>query len=444
MRTTRDIIKTLLSNIGSRKEVDQYLTRFASVEKSQFAIIKVGGGILADPESLEALASSLTFLTHVGLVPIVVHGAGPQLSAALAEAGVESRFEDGLRVTTPEVLEVARQVFQRENLRLVEALESLGTRARPIPTGVFMARALDPARLGLVGEIEAIDLDPLRSCIRHSNALPVLSCLGTTADGQLLNVNADVATRELALRIKPFKIIFLTPTGGLLDQDGAIIPAINLAEDYPRLVEQPWISGGMLLKLKQIQQLLAGLPHTSSVSITRPSQLARELFTHKGSGTLVRQGEQITRRQTLEELDTTAVRALIEACFGRRLAPDYFERLDLHSVYLSNPLRAAAVVTRGHEGIPYLDKFAVTPETQGAGIGRAIWQRLIRDAPRLYWRSRRSNPINPWYFQQAKGSFRSGPWIVFWTGMSALDSVTAACIDHALSLPASLEPPRGP
>ncbi|MCA9718315.1 MAG: hypothetical protein KC468_26830, partial [Myxococcales bacterium] len=88
MRTTRDIIKTLLSNIGSRKEVDQYLTRFASVEKSQFAIIKVGGGILADPESLEALASSLTFLTHVGLVPIVVHGAGPQLSAALAEAGV--------------------------------------------------------------------------------------------------------------------------------------------------------------------------------------------------------------------------------------------------------------------------------------------------------------------------------------------------------------------
>ncbi len=444
MRTTREIIKTLLTNIGSRKEVEQYLARFASLEKSQFAIIKVGGGILADPDSLEALASSLTFLRHVGLVPIVVHGAGPQLSAALAAAGIDSRFEDGLRVTSPEVLEVARQVFQRENLRLVEALEAYGTRARPIPTGVFMARASDPERLGLVGEIEAVDLDPLRSCIRRSGALPVLSCLGTSPDGQLLNINADVATRELALRIKPYKIIFLTPTGGLLDQDGRVLSAINLAEDYGRLVEQPWISGGMLLKLKEIRRTLDGLPHTSSVSITRPSQLARELFTHKGSGTLVRRGEQIIRYDgpdALERVDTEALRSLIETCFGRALAPDYFRSRELHSIFLSKPLRAAAIVTRGHAGTPYLDKFAVTPEAQGAGLGGAIWQRLVRKTPRLYWRARRGNPINPWYFQQADGSFRRNPWVVFWTGMSALDSQTAACIDHALSLPASLAPP---
>ncbi|MCA9718648.1 MAG: hypothetical protein KC468_28525 [Myxococcales bacterium] len=145
----------------------------------------------------------------------------------------------------------------------------------------------------------------------------------------------------------------------------------------------------------------------------------------------------------LDGVDLGSLQALLESSFRRPLVGDYFDAKHFTRIYATESYRATAVLTREGQ-IPYLDKFAVTPETQGAGIGRAIWQRLIRDAPRLYWRSRRSNPINPWYFQQAKGSFRSGPWIVFWTGMSALDSVTAACIDHALSLPASLEPPRGP
>ena len=97
MGNTKDIIVRLLRNLGSRKEVEQYLKQYSSVGAQKFAIIKVGGNILA--RDLDGLASSLTFLQNVGLVPIVLHGAGPQIDEALAEAGVPSQRVDGVRVT---------------------------------------------------------------------------------------------------------------------------------------------------------------------------------------------------------------------------------------------------------------------------------------------------------------------------------------------------------
>src|ERR1700749_1004149 len=121
MATTKDIIVRLLRSLGTRKEVEQYLKQYSTVDSQKFAIIKVGGNILE--RDLDALASSLTFLQNVGLYPIVLHGAGPQIDAGLAEAGVPSERIEGIRVTTPRVLEVARRVTLRENLRLVEALE---------------------------------------------------------------------------------------------------------------------------------------------------------------------------------------------------------------------------------------------------------------------------------------------------------------------------------
>src|SRR5512140_2897413 len=101
MRKTKDVIVRLLHNLGSRKEVEQYLKQYSAVDSQKFAIIKVGGNILA--RDLDGLASSLTFLQNVGLYPVVVHGAGLQVDEALAEAGVPSERVDGVRVTTPRV-----------------------------------------------------------------------------------------------------------------------------------------------------------------------------------------------------------------------------------------------------------------------------------------------------------------------------------------------------
>ena len=434
MKQTRDTIIKLLSNLGSRAEVEQYLKSYSSLDSQKFAIIKVGGGILSD--DLDSLASSLSFLHQVGLFPIVVHGAGPQLNKELEERHIPTRRVNGLRVTDAETLEVARRVFQAENLRLVEALEALGTRARPITSGVFEARLLDAQTYGYVGEIARVHLEPVRSAIR-SGALPILTCLGETPAGQIVNINADVAARELAIEGTPYKIVFLTPTGGLLDHLGRLIPSINLAEDYEHLMSQEWVHSGMRLKLQEIKQLLDELPLDSSVSMTSPDQLARELFTHRGSGTLVRRGEAVHVYDSIERCDQDKLRELIEACFGRKLAQDYFTSKPFTRVYVTDSFRATAILTT-ENGIPYLDKFGVTEKAQGEGIGRSIWMKMRRDYPKLFWRSRRSNPINSWYFQQAEGTYSHGEWTVFWYGFSDDFDSMRACVQRALAMPPTL------
>lgn len=438
---TQELIVKLLSNLGSSKEVSQYLKHYASVEQQRFAIIKVGGAIVRD--QLDTLASSLTFLTRVGLTPIVIHGAGPQLNAALAEAGIATERKEGLRITTPRVLQVARKVFTEVNLSLVDALEALGTRARPITSGVFEAEQVADDELGLVGQVRAIHREPLRAAVRAGH-LPILACLGETADGQILNINADVAARELALDIEPHKIIFLTDTGGLLDASGRVISAINLTEDFAHLMEQPWVAGGMRLKLQELKNLLDALPETSSVSLTAPGHLAKELFTHKGSGTLIRQGERIDTFDSFANVDTTRLQGLLETVFGRALSADYFDKKPAHRVFLSDSYRATAVVTAEPLTVngetvcmPYLDKFAVTTAAQGAGLGSSLWHRMKDAHPQLFWRSRANNAINTWYFQQSTGSYRNDDWAVFWYGIDDYDTIRA-CVEHALAMPASL------
>jgi bifunctional N-acetylglutamate synthase/kinase len=433
MQETRNTIVRLLSNIGSRKEVEQYLKRFSSVESTRFAVVKVGGATLRD--DLDNLASSLSFLARVGLYPIVIHGGGVQLNEALEAEGIDIERIDGMRVTTAQVLEVARKVFQRENLRLVEALEALGTRARPITSGVFEAEPMDQQRLGLVGQVCDIDLDPIRSSIR-SGHLPILWSLAETSGGQILNVNADVSANKLALRIEPFKIIFLTGTGGLLDDLGRTIPSVNLVEDYEHLMAQDWVAGGMRLKLEQIKDLLDELPLSSSVSITSPEHLAKELFTHRGSGTLVRRGERVLRHDSIDDVDTDQIAELIAACFGRELTDDYFESKPFYRIYVSESYRATAIVTR-QQGVPYLDKIGVTEQAQGEGLGRSIWMRMKQENPRLFWRSRVENPINGWYFEEAQGSFERDGWVVFWYGLEGFDEIER-CVDAALQMPETL------
>ena len=433
MPETRHTIVRLLQNIGSRKEVEQYLKQFASLDSRQFAIIKAGGAVLRD--DLENLASSLSFLHRVGLYPIVVHGGGPQLNEALEAEGIETKIVDGMRVTTPETLDVARKVFRRENLKLVDALEELGTHARPITSGVFEAELLDHDRFGLVGEITGIHTEAIVSAIR-SGCLPILSSLGETPGGQIVNINADVATRTLALRVKPLKIVFLTGTGGLLDQFGRVIESVNLKEDFDALMTEDWVHSGMRLKLQQIKELLDDLPLSSSVSMTTPSQLARELFTHRGSGTLVRRGEGITAYDSLDGLDLDRIRTLLEACFQKELSADYFDTKPIRRIYLSDSYRAIAVLTE-EEGLPYLDKFGVTKKAQGEGLGQSLWTRMKRDFPRLFWRARRENPINSWYFQESDGTYKDDTWTVFWYGIEGFDEMKK-CVEIALSMPPTM------
>lgn len=127
-------------------------------------------------------------------------------------------------------LHIARRVFLEENLKLVGALEKLGTRARPITSGVFTADYLDKEKYGLVGKISRVDKRPLEESIR-AGALPILTSLAESETGQILNVNADIAAGELAKELEPMKIVFLNEKGGLFHGvTGEKLDVINLDE----------------------------------------------------------------------------------------------------------------------------------------------------------------------------------------------------------------------
>jgi acetylglutamate kinase len=424
-KNTRQTIVRLLSAMGSAKEIQQYLKRFSQLDAKRFAVVKVGGAVLRD--ELNDLTSSLTFLQQVGLTPIVLHGAGPQLDEELQAAGITKQTINGLRVTSPKALGIVRRVFQQQNLRLVEALQAMDTRATSVPSGVFMSSFLDRDSYGMVGKVDSINLAPIEASLR-AGSIPVIASLGETDEGQFLNINADFAANELVRVLQPYKIVFLTGTGGLLDDQGQIIDSINLSTEFEHLIQQPWINGGMRVKIEQIADLLQSLPLTSSVSITRPSELAKELFTHKGSGTLVRRGEKVFRFESWGGVDQARMRELIESSFGRKVVDDYFARTKPYRIYVSENYRAAMILTN-EDGLIYLDKFAVLDDAQGEGLGRAVWQVMREENPKLFWRSRHGNTINHFYYAESDGCYKQERWKVFWYGLDGFDTI-ARCVEH--------------
>jgi acetylglutamate kinase len=136
-------------------------------------------------------------------------------------------------------------------------------------------------------------------------------------------------------------------------------------------------------------------------------------------------------------VDLERLRALIESSFGRRLSADYFETTDPMLVYVSEHYRAAIVLTHAGE-MTYMDKFAVAEDAQGEGLGRAMWEVMYEDNPRLFWRSRRGNAINEFYFANADGARKDATWTVFWYGLTEWADIRFA-VEHALGQRVTLE-----
>lgn len=397
---TRGVIVRLLENIGGRKEVNEYLRHYCSVDTQRFAVITFGPDIVVSRE-LDEVAGALSFLHQVGLRPIVL---------------VEGRAEPGAEHPR----EAARLATQTEALALADALEALGCRSRPITGGVFVGQGIDDT--------------PMLAAIR-GDQLPIIGLHASAPDGRPRRASTLSALRALAGHVQPHKIIWLEQQG-LRDAEGERIDAVNLAEDYERL--RPRLGAEQRTRLEAFRELLEALPPFSSLSVTSPAHLARELFTHRGAGTLIRRGEAVRMFERFDELDTERLRGLVESCFGRTLVPGYFDDKRCHRVYVTDSYRATAIITReAEQAPPYLDKFAVTRKAQGEGLGGSVWTRLRADHPRLFWRSRSDNAVNGWYFEQADGAYRTDRWTVFWCGLEGFEEIER-CVRLALELPATL------
>lgn len=423
--STRSTVIQLLNNIGSKREVEQYLKYFTSVSSQQFAVIKVGGAIIT--QHLTELASCLAFLYHVGLYPIVLHGTGPQINELLEAEGVEPSYEDGIRITDPKTMSVVRKCFLEQNLKLVTALEKMGVHARPITAGVFTADYLDEQKYRLVGKINGVNKSPIEASIQ-AGALPILTSLAETPSGQILNVNADVAAGELARVFEPLKIVYLNEKGGIINGNtGEKLSVINLDEEYEGLLKESWVKYGTKLKIKEIKDLLMHLPRSSSVAIINVNDLQKELFTDSGAGTLIRRGYRLLTRNSLSEFQEpdllrSALQRDPEIASGVKTVATYLR--DLEQVkfksYGDEPLEVLAIVKEGDEssaGIAILDKFLASKAGWLNNVSENIFTAVKKDFKSLQWVVQEDDPNANWFFAKSDGSYTKNGNILFWYGV---------------------------
>lgn len=429
--SARSAVINVLNNIASKREVQQYLAQFTSVESQQFAVIKVGGAILTD--YLDEFCASLRNLNQMGLFPVIIHGAGPQLNKKLEEAGVEPQYNEGIRITDGKTLGIARKLFLEENLKLVEALESWGVRARPITSGVLKAEYKDKDTYKFVGEVNDVQTKSVKAAIADGY-IPVLTCMAESSEGQVLNVNADKAAAELARALVPLKIVYLSEKGGIHDKEtGQLIQAMNLDEEYDEYMKKPWVIHGTRSKIRDIKTLLDDLPRSSSVAIIHPESLERELFTHSGAGTLIRRGTKLQQAGSLAEFDLAQLKQTLvrerDGLDSMAVVDRYLESLKNRNfrAYYDDNMEALAVVLPPVDGtsssLAHLSTLTMTRSAWLSNIADNVFQNLKRDFPKLAWTVKQDDENLTWFSEKADGSIARQGEVLFWYGIDSPDEV---------------------
>ena len=264
-------------------------------------VVKYGGNAMTDPALQEAFAADIAFLKYAGLRPVVVHGGGPQIAAMLERLGLKSEFRGGLRVTTPEVMDVVRMVLtgqvSRELVGLINSHGPLAVGMSGEDAGLFGARRRpatvngEPVDIGLVGDVDTVNPQAVRDLL-DAGRIPVVSSVAPDLDveGQVLNVNADTAAAALAVALGAHKLVVLTDVEGIYanwpDED-SLLSKLPLADAEAML---PTVASGMVPKLEAcVRAVRGGVPHTHVVNGTRPHSILLEIFTDEGVGTMITQ-----------------------------------------------------------------------------------------------------------------------------------------------------------
>lgn len=268
-------------------EALRYIDRFRGIR----AVIKLGGAAMIDPKLEEQFAEDVLLLRSVGLLPIVVHGGGPEISRTMERLGQKPQFIDGLRVTDPASMGIVEMVLTGSvNQRLVATLNRTGSRAVGLSGkdgGLIRAKKKQTSTdLGQVGEVERID-PSLIDMLEKDGYVPVVSPVGLGEEGRSYNVNADVVASALAASLKAEKLIFLSDVPGLLDGDEVVS---ELTSDQLKLkLDAGTITGGMKPKLESaLAALASGCSSVHLVDGRVQHNLIAELFTDRGVGTLIR------------------------------------------------------------------------------------------------------------------------------------------------------------
>lgn len=256
-------------------------------------VIKYGGNAMVNEELKAGIASDVVLMKYVGMNPVLIHGGGPDISAAMREAKIEVKFLDGLRVTDEATMAIVKSVLaDKINKELVDLVNSHGKLAEGLigDDGLIAAKKKEAAiDLGFVGEVSGIDPKKLLDVI-NEGYVPIIASLASGEDGKTYNINADLAAGEIAAAIGADKIIFLTDVEGLYRdfKDKETLISELSAADCRTMVEEKHVDAGMLPKLEGcLKALDAGVHRAHILDGTIRHALLLEVFTTAGVGTMI-------------------------------------------------------------------------------------------------------------------------------------------------------------
>ena len=278
-------LKSILpSNGPSINEVKKYLQKY----NEEKIVIKCGGSVLIDPDLFDLFLSDIAVMKKLGLTPTIVHGGGKRINNKLRELNIESNFIKGLRVTNKDTIKVVEDVLTDFNKEIVDALKEKSCDAKSITTKENNIILVKPERkeLGYVGEPTEININFLDEIIK-AKQIPVIAPMGKK-DNQTFNINADTTAGAIAKKLQSRRLLLMTDIEGVMDKNNKLIPEIT-PDLATKMIDEETIKGGMIPKINTcIDSVNKGVRGVVIIDGRKPHSILFELFSDKGSGTLIR------------------------------------------------------------------------------------------------------------------------------------------------------------
>lgn len=256
-------------------------------------VVKYGGNAMVNDDLKDAVMSDLVLMQLVGINVVLVHGGGPEISAMLKKIGKESKFINGMRYTDAETIDIVQMVLTgKVNKDLVQLLEQHSGRAVGLcgldGNMIRAQKMLSGEDLGFVGEITEVNTKIIEDAT-NGGYLPIIATVGAGYEGEVYNINADIAAARIAAELGALKLILMTDIRGLLadkDDEDTLIPVVNVS-DVPRLQRQGIISGGMIPKIDCcVEAVRRGVGRAHIIDGRMPHSILIELFSDEGIGTM--------------------------------------------------------------------------------------------------------------------------------------------------------------
>ncbi len=269
----------------SLEKVPKYISKY----KNEKIVIKYGGNVLIDRNIFNNFINDISLLNKLGLSIIVVHGGGPRIKRELDKENIQSKFINGLRVTDEKIIEIVEKVLIEFNNDIVNSLKKKGTDAVSVNTKKNNVINVMPEKkeLGFVGVPEKVNTKIIEKIIKK-NQLPVVAPLGLDKNNQTFNINGDTAANAIAKSLKSRRLLLMTNVEGVYDDRKNLISEIK-PFDLNNLIEWKVVQGGMIPKIKNcVDAVENGVKGVVILDGRKPHSILHEIFSDKGSGTLIR------------------------------------------------------------------------------------------------------------------------------------------------------------